>query len=63
MGNPIICIIPDKEKPLNFPSVPDAVAECRRYFMRGGKNTCKVFQDNLIYNIEISEKYIEGTLP
>jgi hypothetical protein len=55
--------IPDEENSMWFSSVPDAVAACRRYFMNGGKLSCRVYQDSLIYTIDVQPNWNGKTLP
>lgn len=66
IGRPIRATIPDQEDRLDFESVPDAVAACRRYFMRGGRETCEILQGRLIYRINVDPTWIcksEDDLP
>lgn len=46
-----------------FSCVPNAVAECRRYFMGGGVNSCLIFQDDLVYTVDISPNWNGKDLP
>jgi len=46
-----------------FESVPDAVAACRRYFIGGGRGSCRIFQDDLIYTIDLSLAWNGKSLP
>jgi hypothetical protein len=55
--------IPDEKGLIYPPSVPDAVAACRRYFMKGGRKTCTIKQDFLVYKIKPSREWDGSTLP
>lgn len=46
-----------------YPSVPDAVAAARRYFMSGGTKPAVIKQDYLIYTITTSSDWDGVSLP
>jgi len=44
-------------------SVPAAVAACRQYFMRGGREPCAIYQDYLIYTVTVDPRWNGVGLP